>query len=84
MAINTTFTLFMVIVEIAMIIWGSVVVFGAWASWTGDIEKYENMDDFNYCKSTPMIFAFTILLIKWVSSMEQQDDCLDVTIKYEY
>ena len=72
MAINTTFILIMIIVDFAMIIWGSVVVFGAWASWTGDIEKYENMDDFNYCKSTPMIFAFTILIIKWVSLTKRQ------------
>ena len=51
-------------------IWGSVVVFGAWASWTDDFEKYsENNDDFNYCKYTPMVFAFTLLLLLWVSSM---------------
>ena len=74
MAINTTFILIMIIVDFAMIIWGSVVVFGAWASWTGDIEKYENMDDFNYCKSTPMIFAFTILLIKCVSLTKRQQN----------
>ena len=73
MAINTTFILIMIIVDFAMIIWGSVVVFGAWATWTGDMEKYdENTDDFNYCKSTPMIFAFTILIIKWVSLTKRQ------------
>ena len=66
----------MTIVDLVMLIWGSVVVFGAWATWTDDLDKYTaNMDGLNYCKYQPMLFAFSILLIKLVSSMKQQDDC---------
>ena len=66
---NRFSALAMIIVQIVMIIWGAVVVFGAWASWTDDFEKYsENKDDFNFCKYTPMIFAFRLLILQWVSS----------------
>ena len=70
--INTVSMLVMHIIDFAMIIWGAVVVFGAWATWTDDIEKYHDptLMEFgvNYCKETPMTFAFSILIIKWVSS----------------
>ena len=57
-------------VEFMLLIWGSVVVFGAWARWTDDFDKYKNnRDEWNYCMYTPMILAFTLLLIKWVSSI---------------
>ena len=67
--INALSILVMGIIDFAMIIWGAVVVFGAWATWTHDFST--DMDGLNYCKYTPMIFAFSILIIKWVSSMEQ-------------
>ena len=69
----------MSIVDFAMIIWGSVVVFGAWANWT--YEKNENLEydqsltldyedenpeEKNFCEYTPMMTAFVILLLKWV------------------
>lgn len=70
--INMVSSLVMNIIDFAMIIWGAVVVFGAWTTWTDDIEKYmADKDGWNYCKKTPMIFAFSILITKWVSSMEQ-------------
>ena len=60
----------MILVQCVMTIWGSVVVFGAWASWTTDLDAYKaDMDELNYCKYTPMVFAFTLLLLQWVSSM---------------
>ena len=66
---NRFSALAMIIVQIVMIIWGAVVVFGAWATWTDDFEKYsENKDDFNFCNYTPMIFAFRLLILQWVSS----------------
>ena len=56
------------LVNFAILIWGSVVVFGAWATWTDDYDKYkEDTDGFNYCKSTPMKTAFNILIFYWVS-----------------
>ena len=46
---------------------GSVVVFGAWSSWTDDYDEYAAQPEiFNYCANTPMMFAFVILLLKWV------------------
>ena len=54
-------------VDFAMIILGAAVVFGAWATWTDDFDDYEkDMERKNYCKSSPMMLAFSILLIKWV------------------
>ena len=58
------------IVEFGLLIWGSVVVFGAWPTWT-----YEDYDyDFvqlggyaDYCPYSPMMFAFVLLILKWVS-----------------
>ena len=45
-----------------------MVVFGAWATWTDDLVKYNaDKDGLNYCEYNPMMFAFVILLIKWVS-----------------
>ena len=47
---------------------GSVVVFGAWAHWTDDYKLHaEHPDEYNYCPHEPMMCAFVILLLKWVS-----------------
>lgn len=51
------------IAEPCTLIWGSTVVFGAWAEWTYD-ESYAG--DANYCPYTPMMFAFVLLILKWV------------------
>eukprot|EP00090_Calanus_glacialis_P015274 TRINITY_DN24135_c0_g1_i1.p1 TRINITY_DN24135_c0_g1~~TRINITY_DN24135_c0_g1_i1.p1 ORF type:complete len:211 (-),score=52.58 TRINITY_DN24135_c0_g1_i1:59-691(-) len=57
----------MVIVDLVILIWGSVVVFGAWSSWTDDYDEYAAQPEiFNYCAYTPMVFAFVILLLKWI------------------
>ena len=46
---------------------GSVVVFGAWASWTDDYDEYvADTENKNYCAYEPMMYAFVILIIKWV------------------
>merc|ERR1712173_124309 len=43
------------------------VVFGAWATWTDDYAKFNaNPDEMNYCRYQPMVFAFSILLVKWI------------------
>ena len=59
----------MIIMETAMIIWGSVFVFGAWANWTDDLDKYLHNNwstnpNLNFCEYTPMMTAFVILLLK--------------------
>jgi len=55
-----------VIAKIAVIIWGSVIVFGAWSKWTYDPNKYLTDGNLNYCEYYPMMFAFVILIIEWV------------------
>ena len=49
------------IVELVMLIWGSVVVFGAWPTWT------LGRDRRSHCPYSPMMFAFVLLILKWVS-----------------
>merc|ERR1712020_248565 len=67
MAVNSFSTGVMSIVEFAMMIWGSVVVFGAWATWTDDYNEYiQDVNNKNYCAYTPMMTAFVILILKWV------------------
>jgi len=67
MAVNSFSSGVMTIVDFAMLIWGSVVVFGAWANWTDDYQVYKNNpEEMNFCEHTPMMTAFVILILKWV------------------
>ena len=67
MAINSFSSGVMTIVDFAMLIWGSVVVFGAYSNWTDDFNAYKaNPEEMNFCEYTPMMTAFVILLLKWV------------------
>ena len=51
------------------------MVFGAWSTWTYDISQYEaDPEKYNYCAYEPMMFAFVILLIKWVRKYSLQID----------
>merc|ERR1712227_374176 len=65
MAINSFSSGVMTIVDFAMLIWGSVVVFGAWATWTDDFDTYKPEEN-NFCEYTPFMTAFVILILKWV------------------
>eukprot|EP00091_Calanus_sinicus_P020005 TRINITY_DN5256_c0_g1_i5.p1 TRINITY_DN5256_c0_g1~~TRINITY_DN5256_c0_g1_i5.p1 ORF type:complete len:211 (-),score=52.78 TRINITY_DN5256_c0_g1_i5:249-881(-) len=57
----------MAIADLVILIWGSVVVFGAWAHWTDDYEEYvQDINKMNYCAYEPMMYAFVILILKWV------------------
>ena len=56
----------MIILDIVITIWGSAVVFGAWASWTYEKNENENPEELNFCEYTPMMTAFVLLLLKWV------------------
>jgi len=64
----------MAVADIVILIWGSVVVFGAWASWTDDYDEYvADPENKNYCAYEPMMYAFVILIIKWVRMMITDD-----------
>ena len=67
MAVNKMSSGVMTIVDFVMLIWGSVVVFGAWANWTDDWDVAQQNEELNYCMNTPMMTAFVLLLLKWVS-----------------
>ena len=48
-------------------IWGSIVVFGAYDSWSYDeSHKYKNDDEYSYCPCTPFMTAFILLILEWV------------------
>ena len=73
MAINSFASGVMGIVDFAMLIWGSVVVFGAWANWTDNFDDYKrDPEKFNFCENTPMMTAFVILILKWVICPQDQ------------
>ena len=43
------------------------MVFGAWASWTDNYDEYvADTQNKNYGAYEPMMYAFVILIIKWV------------------
>merc|ERR1712045_576487 len=67
MAINSFSSGVMGIVDFAMLIWGSVVVFGAYSTWVSDWDTYKKEpENHNFCEYTPMMTAFVILILKWV------------------
>ena len=45
--------------QFGVLIWASVVVFGAYKTW-----EYEDNSSENFCEYTPFMFAFVILIIK--------------------
>merc|ERR1711971_1479632 len=44
-----------------LMIWGSVVVFGPYSTWTS-----EDKNSDGYCAQTPFMFAFVILILNWI------------------
>jgi hypothetical protein len=58
------FAAFIVLIaELVVLIWGSVVVFGNYAEWIYEAGT-EGKD--GYCDYTPMMFAFVLLILKWI------------------
>ena len=55
------------IVEFAMLIWGTVLVFGSWYKWKEDWDAAWYERDDNFCPFSPMMMAFVLLILKWVS-----------------
>ena len=50
------------LLSLSLPLWqGSVVVFSNYSSWT-----YTDHSSPDFCEKTPMVFAFTLLLIKWL------------------
>ena len=53
--------------SLGVTIWGSIVVFSAYSSWTHDMELKDNKEDEHlYCPYTPFMMAFVLLILEWV------------------
>ena len=56
-----------IVFDFGVMIWGSIVVFGAYSSWSYDEKDINNNDDdLSYCPYTPFMLAFVILILEWV------------------
>jgi len=56
-----------IIFDFGVMIWGSIVVFGAYASWSYDEnDKDKNDDENSYCPYAPFMTAFILLILEWV------------------
>ena len=53
-------TSIMLLADLIVVVWGSVVVFSNYASWS-----YTDTTSPSYCAHTPMLFAFVLLLVSW-------------------
>jgi len=49
-----------VFAQFCIAIWGSILVFGWYSSWT-----YESKDNEGYCGYTPYMYSFVMLLLAW-------------------
>ena len=49
---------------VGVMLWGSIVTFGSYSSWT-----YEWKSSSNYCEHTPYMFAFVVLIVSWILSI---------------
>jgi hypothetical protein len=50
--------------DLGLAIWGSVVVFGAYSTWSYDLAVGDAAD---YCDYTCFMFAFVLLILRWVT-----------------
>ena len=53
------------LINLGLMGWGSVEVFGAYSSWSYE-EKDKDNKDLSYCPYTPFMFAFVLLILSWV------------------
>jgi len=60
-------SLILIIADLAILIWGSILVFSSWPHWTSKWDKFAgNPGKYNFCAKTPMLTAFVVLIIKWL------------------
>jgi len=66
LTILSVVSLGLLIADLCILIYGSILVFGKWPHWTSKYDKYmSNTEKYNYCPRTPMLTAFVVLIIKW-------------------
>jgi len=58
------------LVQFCIFLWGTIIVFGYYSTWSYDIDSVTNTSDgedkIYYCNYTPYMFAFVLLILKWV------------------
>merc|ERR1719228_2612014 len=55
----------LLLADLVTLIWGSIVVFGAYSGWKA-MEVPEDKSLEEYCDYTAFVFAFVILILRWV------------------
>lgn len=51
--------------QFCIFLWGTIVVFGHYSGWTYNALELLSPDKY-YCAYTPFMFAFVLLILKWV------------------
>merc|ERR1711879_234271 len=69
--LTKSLTQLVVLGQFGMFGWGTIGVFGHYASWTDEVVTNvlvagEDGEKLYYCHNTPYMFAFVLLIIKWV------------------
>ena len=59
----TAFHIICLLAKPKSLLQGSVVVFSSWPNWTS-----EDVTSPDYCMETPMLFAFVLQIVRWVSA----------------
>ena len=50
--------------QVGIIIWGSILVFGAYSTWVYD-ENSKTLESPNYCGYSPFMYSFVMLIVSW-------------------
>jgi len=52
--------------DLVILIWGTVVIFGNYATWVYVQEEGTTVHNPNFCEYSPFMFAFVLLVLCWV------------------
>jgi len=54
--------------DCVVLLWGTIVVFGNYSTWTYEARLHEDTDltNLDYCDYTPFMFAFVLLILDWI------------------
>jgi len=52
--------------NLVVIIWGTIVVFGNYSTWTYEAPEEGTPTNMDYCDYTPFMFAFVLLILDWI------------------
>jgi len=52
--------------DLVVLIWGTIVVFGAYSTWVYNPQEEGALHNPNFCEYTPFMFAFVLLILSWI------------------